>query len=111
SNNGALNLTNSTIRNNQVRGFGGGIFTDNFATTNVIDSTLTGNVAEEEGGGIFNFDGTVNITNSTISDNEASGNALLGSAGIGGGIQNFARGTVNVLNCKINDNSAGFGGG
>ena len=111
SNNGALNLTNSTIRNNQVRGFGGGIFTDNFATTNITDSTLIGNVAEEEGGGIFNFDGTVNITNSAISDNEASGNALLGSAGIGGGIQNFARGTVNVLKCKINDNSAGFGGG
>ena len=57
------------------------------------------------GGGIYNFDGTVNVTNSTISGNTASD-----PDGVGG-ILNGGSGTVNVTNSTISSNSAPAIGG
>ncbi|HEX9370628.1 MAG TPA: choice-of-anchor Q domain-containing protein [Roseiflexaceae bacterium] len=53
------------------------------------------------GGGLANNGGTVNISNSTFSDN---------AAGAGGGLANNG-GTVNINNSTFSDNAAGAGGG
>lgn len=65
-----VNISGVTIQNGSVASWGGGgIFIWN-ATVNVTDSTLSGNTADF-GGGISNWDGTVTITNSTLSGNQA----------------------------------------
>jgi CSLREA domain-containing protein len=77
---GELNITNSTISGNHAR-LGGAIF--NSGTANFINSTTSGNRANI-GGGIYNNFGILNVTNSTITNNEAPG-----PTGNGGGIYNF----------------------
>jgi CSLREA domain-containing protein len=102
---GTLNVTNCIISDNTADSFGGGIYSFSFATTNITNSTISGNDAtrnNEGGGGIVSFGGIVNVTNSTISDN---------SARIGGGIHNFSSGEVNVVNSTIHNNLAERGGG
>ncbi len=50
------------------------------------------------GGGIFNYEGTVTVTNSTLSGNKAY---------VGGGIYNY--GTLTVMDSTLSGNSGGFG--
>ena len=89
---------------------------------NIINSSITDNVSYGGlfigGGGIYNlsvpgYDSSVDISNSTISNNSAF-------EGYGGGIWNHnptvsdgppASGTVNVINCTISGNSAFMAGG
>jgi hypothetical protein len=79
---------------------GGGIMND--GTLTVTDSTISGNSGGLQGGGIENR-GTATITNSTISGNS-------GGADGGGGIEN--RGTATITNSTISGNSAiSVGGG
>ena len=56
------------------------------------------------GGGILNYEGTLTVTNSTLSGNTANTN------GGGGGISNDA-GTATVTNSTLSGNTAGGGGG
>lgn len=82
---------------------GGGIFND--GTLTVTNSTLSDNIAIH-GGGIYNT-GTLTVTNSTL-----SGNTAKGGNGKGGGI--FNKGTVTVMNSTLSNNFAksnGTGGG
>jgi len=80
-------------------GSGGGIY--NQGTLTLTDSTISGNSAAGSGGGIYN-DGTLTLlTNSAVSGNFA------GKAG--GGISNS--GTVTLSNSTISGNSAGGDGG
>ncbi len=62
--------------------------------------TITGGSA----GGIYNHEGTLTITNCTISDNSTTGS-------FGGGIYNDRNGTLTVTNSTISGNSAGVWGG
>src|SRR5262249_31349280 len=55
------------------------------------------------GGGIVNDNGTLTITNSTLSGNSATGD--------GGGIWNVAHGTLTLTNCTLSGNSSGGDGG
>jgi len=76
----SLSLTNSTISGNVASDDGGGIF--NYRSycgfyycyfggyLSLADSTITQNVAGDSGGGLFN-EGTLSMTNSTISNNQA----------------------------------------
>ena len=70
----------------------------NNGTLTVTNSTLSGNSAGggSGGGGIFNL-GILTVTNSTISGNSATG-------GVGGGI--YSLGTLTVTNSAISGNSA-----
>ena len=79
---------------------GGGILND--GTLTVTNSTITGNTNVFDGGGVNNTTtGIFTITNSTVSGN---------SADFGGGIRND--GTVTVVNSTVsNNNSAALGGG
>jgi hypothetical protein len=78
--------------------FGGAIL--NNGTVNLTNSTVTNNIANR-GAGIHNL-GTLNVSNSNI-----SGNSVTDS---GGGVLNFN--TLNVINSTISSNTAtNFGGG
>lgn len=96
-----MTVQRTTIASNTVSsgtGRGGGVA--NNGVTVVDASTLYGNVAID-GGGLFNgSSGTLTVTNSTISDNNANG---------GGGLQN--RGTSNLVHATVADNDALGGGG
>jgi hypothetical protein len=95
---GTVTLTNFTIYDNgctsPMGGGGAGIYNGDIGTINLNGCTLDQNTAlNGDGGGIFNFSGTINMTNSTLSNCGGSGN--------GGGIWN--RGTVNLMASTIFD--------
>jgi len=82
-----------------IGGEGGGI--RNLGTLTVTDSTVSGNDAFS-GGGIFNDSGTLFVVNSTVSNN---------TAGNGGGIKN-STGTTTLMNSTVTANTVtGLGGG
>jgi len=80
---------------------GGGIDNESSGTVNLLNSTVSDNTATRDGAGIFTAAGIFNVKNSTISGNTA--------ARSGGGIA--AGGTVNLRSATIADNSANAGGG
>ncbi len=99
-----VNISGVTIRNGTetyldvLSWRGGGIKND--GTLTVTNSTVSGNVATK-GGGIFN-DGTLTVTNSTISGNRGL---------LGGGISNWSSSTLTVTNSTISGNKAYNAGG
>jgi hypothetical protein len=97
---GDLTLFRVTIRNCESVS-GGGLYNDSGATVTIINSTISGNVAHDpgicdggQGGGIGNR-GTVNLVNTTITDNEGECQ--------GGGIYTLF-GTVTLSNTIIGGN-------
>ena len=103
---GILEIMQCRISGNEAggpgeNGLGGGIYNDNGATLTVINCVISGNGADQ-GGGIYNA-GTMDIANSTITGNTATG--TLQSGGVGGSV--FNRGTLAILNSTISGNLAG----
>lgn len=88
---GELTISDSTIYGS---GNGGGIYNDHGELT-IHDSTISDNY----GGGVYNS-GTLNVTGSTLSGNDASD---------GGGIYNT--GTLNVTDSTLSGNSVDVDGG
>jgi CSLREA domain-containing protein len=102
-----LTLTNTTIDSNEASD-GGGIYINRLRTgVTIVGSTISNNTATFGGGGIYSVNGTVVITNSTVSGNAASPSA---SSGPGGGGIVVGR-ELSLNNVTITNNSAGFGGG
>jgi predicted outer membrane repeat protein len=102
--NTTITITNSNINNNDALDSGGGIETQ--GTLNITDSTISGNAASHtNGGGIFAYAGaTLTITGSTI-----AGNTAVDS---GGGIFVADSGaTVAVTNSTLSGDRASKGGG
>ena len=104
-----LSVTNSTLAgNNALNGGGVGIISGG-STATLSNNTFALNGASFNGGGIYNSEGTVTVTNCTLSSNSvSSGN------GSGGGIYNAGavnKGNMNVINSTIFGNSAPTGGG
>ncbi|MBT8212677.1 MAG: family 16 glycosylhydrolase, partial [Acidimicrobiia bacterium] len=90
---------------------GGGIL--NYGTLNLTRVVVSGNTEtsgapasfELGGGGIYNGDGaTLNLTDSTVSDNATV-------AQPGGGIYGFFNSTINITNSIVSGNVAGDGAG
>ena len=82
ANYGTATITNSVIRDNTTSGYGGGVY-NNKGSITIIDTLINNNSASEQGGGFYNQSSTlntINILNSTISNN---------SAIFGGGIINL----------------------
>jgi hypothetical protein len=114
---GKLEVMQCSISGNEAggsreNGLGGGIYNDYGATLTVISCAISGNGADQ-GGAIYNG-GTLDIANSTITGNRATGS--LQSSGIGGSV--FNRGTLAITNSTISGNLAdgniafpGAGGG
>jgi hypothetical protein len=94
-----VSISGVTIQNGNAgpSGAGGGISNPQ-GTLTLTDSTVSGNSARD-GGGLYN-NGTMTVTHSTVSGN---------SAGFGGGIENT--GKVTVTNSTVSNNSANYGGG
>lgn len=105
---GVLTLSGLTVRNGCADGTifdersGGGVYNEGVVT--LLGTTLTANFATS-GGGIANFNGTVNVVqSSTLSSNRAEDD--------GGAIANFGvPATVNVTNSTLSGNQAKFFGG
>ncbi|MDO4627884.1 MAG: choice-of-anchor Q domain-containing protein, partial [Planctomycetia bacterium] len=104
NNYGNLTLTNSTINGNTISnsgdGDGGGIF--NNGTLVVTNSTISENSVSDDGGGLCNS-GTMTIIDCTISENTASKN--------GGGIENKSHVELTIINSTLYGNSTGLNGG
>jgi hypothetical protein len=99
-------LSGFTIANGLVLGdvgFGGGIL--NEGTLTLTNSTVSSNIAAT-GGGIFNR-GTLTVTTATVSVNGATGSGNSGATG--GGIFNW--GTMTLTNSTVWGNNGTFGGG
>ena len=109
-NEGTLTLNRCTIAGNSVDRRGGGIA--NRGTLVIDSSTISGNVAGTTtggsalGGGIYSEGGSVTITNSTISGNDADSGGL---QDWGGGI--FATGSLTLDSVTITDNFSTEGRG
>ena len=102
ANGGTMMLTNTTVSGNNAGDGGGGI--RNSGTLTLTNSTVSGNNAGEDGGGIYNFSGTANAFNSTITDNWSD--ADLNGTGIGGGVhKNEAGATFTFQNTILAGNS------
>lgn len=102
-----LQLFNVTIAGGDLagRGDGGGIRVDS-GTLQLNNVIVNGNRASN-GGGIHNNLGTVTITDSTLSNNQAEGTQ---GGGLGGAIDSFG-GAVIVRQSTVNDNFAQIAGG
>jgi len=101
-----LNLNSMVITGN-LAAQGGGIYTLQ-ATLNVTNSTISDNETENEGGGIYNAEGNVTITDSIISGNTALYNPQslqLGGGGIFSGTPNA--GSLTITGSTISNNCAG----
>jgi hypothetical protein len=106
-NGGMLTVYCSTFIANSARGGGGGIYNEAMGIATVSNSILNDNTTFYGGGGIYNWDGTVTVSNSTLTGNSAKDNA--GDGAVGGGIFNFR--TLTVNNCTLSSNSATDDGG
>lgn len=103
SNQGAVNVSQSTFANNTAtQALGGGLAAEGNTVLTVSQSTFLGNSAGAAGGGAILNDTTLTITNSTFSANSG------GTSG-GGAIENFGSGTVNQS--TFSGNQSPFGGG
>jgi CSLREA domain-containing protein len=117
ANNGKLTITGPEAgvvidANQQSRVFsvasGADVTLDGLTISNgKISGSSSGSSSSNEGGGIFN-DGTLNVTNSTLSGNSVSSSAFA-DFNQGGGIYN--NGTLNITGSTLSDNSAGGGSG
>ena len=94
-----LIITNSAFSGNSADD-GGGAY--NAGTLDITNSTFSNNISDFNGGGINNS-GTLTITHSAFSGNNA------GAFGDGGGIRNG--GTLDITNSAFSGNSARYGGG
>ncbi len=92
-----LNLIDSTVSDNTSGWTGGGVFSFFNTTTNVIRSTVSGNVALDVAGG-FRTLGEVNVVNSTISGNT--------STAWHGGAMFITDGVATVTNSTVTGNNA-----
>ena len=95
---GTLSLDNTAISNNDGI-FGGGIYS-NSATVNIANSTISDNYAGFVGGGLYHQDSELNLTASTITGNQAS-------FAYGGIALNYSTGEIGYS--TISDNIAQYG--
>ncbi len=99
-----VTITNVVITNNITALYGGAIVMNPGTTVNVINSTISNNTAGGSafggGGGGIDSGGTLNITNSTI-----SGNTKNEATANGGGVYVYD-GTATITNSTITNNTA-----
>jgi filamentous hemagglutinin family protein len=99
SNNSIVNIDGLRINDGSVNGFGGGILVNTGSTLNLSNSTLSNNLASGgglNGGGAIYNNGTTTISNSNFINNV--------SANFGAAIYNVV-GTLNVNNSTFSDNT------
>lgn len=93
----SLTLDNTRLINGHTTEHGGGIFND--GVVNISDCEFSGNDADLYGGGLVNY-GSAFVTNSTFTNNAATG---------GSGIAN--NGSLTLMNSTVANNTANTGQG
>jgi len=104
-NDGTLTLTNVTLANNSTAsqtGVGGGLFTSDFAIAHLNGVTVSSNTASDSAG--IHNDGTMDLTNVTISGNTATSTSA-------GGLRNNNSATLKNVTIASNTAPAGCAGG
>jgi len=98
-----VTLNNSTVSDNTAGLHGGGLA--NSGTLTLTNSTVSGNEAVSGGGGgIFTISGTITLTDTTVSGNAANNP--------GGGIWAYSdRGALELTNSTVSANQSAGGGG
>jgi CSLREA domain-containing protein len=106
---GSATLTSCTISGNHG-GRGGGLRNSGTATLNVTSSTIANNQATSQGGGISTTSGSVILTNSVISSNQVNSSGIA----LGGGID-CENSKLSLTNCTVSANltngTTALGGG
>ena len=110
---GSLTIDSSTITGNTSQAHvnqhwgGGGIW--NNGTLNLTNSTLSGNDTANHGGAIFNIQGSVVLSHTTVARNRANSDGI--GSGVGGGIwtDNNSLTNTTLLHSIVSDNSVGTG--
>ena len=108
---GTITITNGTVNGNTAASEGGGLWngtgTMTIDGTDILGNTASGDAADNGGGGIYNLNnGTLFISNATISGNSADG-----LAGSGGGILNDIGATATIDATTFTGNSSMRAGG
>lgn len=98
---GSVTLINSTLSGNDAGSEGGGLYNQTGASATITQSLLFLNIATGDGGGIWN-EGTLTVTNSTLTDNQTP--AIGG--GFGGGLYNRG-GTAEFEGVTVANNANG----
>ncbi len=107
---GTATLSDCTISGNSAGSQGGGVAVGplaNQAVLTMTDSTVSGNTSVSNGGGVFN-NGTANLTDCTLANNDAN-QGTGGFSADGGGLDNS--GTTTLVFCTISGNTASYEGG
>jgi hypothetical protein len=106
---GQLTLDNTSISQNSsgFQGFGGGLSVSE-GSLSVTGGTISDNAGWYQGGGITVYNGSAELTNTEVSNNEILGNAS-GFGGAGGGVNLFSS-NLTVTNSTIRDNVLRYGG-
>ena len=92
-----VELISLTVTGGKISSDGGGGIYNNNGTLTLTNSTVSGNSASYAGG-IYNGSGTLTLTNSTISENTASSYA--------GGIYNYSGIPLTITNSTVSGNTA-----
>ncbi len=106
---GRMDIDTSVIENNTAAFSGGGIENGSDGGMGINRSAIRNNIAPQNGGGIENV-GALDISNSTISGNQALG-LNPGAGGAGGGIFNSGAGALTLVSSTVSANQARVGGG
>lgn len=93
-----VTMRQSAINGNEAVG-GGAIAARSGITVNLENVTVSGNVARDVAGGV-NTNGTVNLVNSTVANNETEGDSPFGGAGL----NSFGDGSFTMVNTLIAGN-------
>lgn len=107
---GSLTLRNSVVRDNNAHVFGGGIEFGLNGSLNVSNSTIADNRGDAGSGGIHMARGTLSVTGSSLTRNQAGSGTPDGSSGPGGAIGGRPAGTIDGSTLSGNHAVADGGG-
>lgn len=113
---GDLAISGSTFTGNTTSGDGGGIWMERSGLDNFVGSTVftmngtdvSNNTAGDDGGGVYVHSGTQSVTDSSIQDNDATGD---GGGIVVGGNTPLESGVATIAGTTIAGNTSGNTGG
>lgn len=107
---GMIELSGSTVKDNQADWDGGGIYLTENTTVNFNSGTVTGNRARW-GGGFYLFGGgTLNLSGGNLAGNIAENETDDGRISAGGGVYSD-NGNITLSGTAVTGNKADWGGG
>lgn len=107
----AVIFTRTTLADNDAYVGGAVYFQGNSIQALFDQSAIVNNTATHAGGGIYNSGATLELVNSTVSGNSATGEGAA-PAGFGGGIFQYSSNDIVLNSVTITDNTAAsYGGG